>query len=432
MTGHFGKAMRWFPRWLHGRRWALGGALVLGAAMSARAEMLPDPPPPPAAAPGTPKAELLQALLAHSRLPMPLTAGRLAGPGGERWRMLAGAASHVVFGEQHGNAGIATLAQAMWADLSALGWRHAAFEVDPFVMAAFVRARKPGGTGAWSRFLATRGGSTAVPFLGWAEEAELAATVPEPWGLDQVFIGSAGWLLQDLLQQARSGLTPAARAAVQAWIAEAGTAPYALGRVDPAPLARAAAAARPGSPAQALLGALHASALIYAPFSGGSGEPTTANAWREQWMKQQFARGLKRAAGGSGAPPRVFVKVGAYHAMRGATPTGVQGLGGFVTELAAAEGRAVLTVLVLCGPGSMAAVHGGAPQPCDAATQEGGDWHFLRPWLDAREPVLFDLRTWRLRPRRLQGLPADVLRVAGSFDLLVVVPAAPAATALVP
>lgn len=432
MKGRPATAARPNPRRRLGLPRLLGGALLLGAAMCTAAGLLPEPPSPPAAAPGAPAPELLQALVAHSRLALPMHGGRLTGPGGERWRTLAGASSHVVFGEQHGNAGIAAVAQAMWADLCAAGWRHAAFEVDPFVIAAFVDARRQGATAAWSRFLATRGGSTAVPFLGWAEEAELAASVPEPWGLDQVFIGSAGWLLRDLLQQPRSGLGPAARTAVQAWMADAGTAADALGRVDPAPLARAAAAARPGSTAQALLSALHASARVYAPFTGGAGEVTTSNAHREQAMKLLFARGVQRATRAGGPPPRVFVKVGGYHAMRGATPTGVQGLGGFVTELAAAEGRAVLTVLVLCGPGSMAAIHGAAPQPCDAAVDEGGDWHFLRPWLDAREPVMFDLRTWRLRPRRLQSLPAEVQRVAGSYDLLVFVPAAPASKPLVP
>jgi hypothetical protein len=415
---------------------ALAVAMVAAAAAPARAVpidrgLLPEPPAPPAAAPGTPMPELLAALVEHSRLPLPLHDGRLGGAGGERWRSLAAASSQVVFGEQHGNAGIAAVARAMWADLAGAGWRHA-FEVDPFVMDAFVQARRHAGLGGWARFLAARQGSTAVPFLGWAEEAALAAEVPEPWGLDQVFTASAPWLLRDLLAQPHHGLSPEARPAVQALADEAAQATGWLGRVDPARLHRAAAAARPGSPARALLQALHESALIYAPFSGGDGEPTTANARREQAMKLRFAAGVQRAGKASGRPPRVFVKVGAYHAMRGATPTGVQGLGGFITELAAARGEAVLTVMALCGPGSMAAVHGGAPQPCDDTLREGGDWQFLRPWVDERQPVLFDLRTWRLRPRRLQGLPAEVQRAVGSFDLLVFVPAAPAASALVP
>lgn len=422
------------------RRRALQLAVWLSVAMGTPAwgaaavdrGLLPEPPAPPTAAPGTPTADLLAALVEHSRLPLPLNEGRLGGAGGERWRALAAASSHVVFGEQHGNAGIAAVASAMWADLAAAGWRHAAFEVDPYAAAAFVQARQHGGTAGWARHLAGRGGSTAVPFLGWAEEAALAAAVPEPWGLDQVFIGSAGQLLRELLAQPRNGLPPEALAQVQALADEAASSPGWLGSVDPARLGRVAAATRPGSPAQALLQALHESAVIYAPFSGGDGEPTTANARREQAMKQRYLAGLRRAEKATGRVPRVFVKVGAYHAMRGATPTGVQGLGGFVTELAAARGEAVLTVMVLCGPGSMAALHGGGQQPCDDTLREGGDWQFIRPWLDERQPVLFDLRAWRLRPRRLQSLPPEVQRVAGSFDLLVFVPAAPAATVLAP
>jgi hypothetical protein len=43
---------------------------------------------------------------------------------------------------------------------------------------------------------------------------------------------------------------------------------------------------------------------------------------------------------------------------------------------------------------------------------------------------MFDLRSWRLRPRRLQQLPAEVQRMVGSYDLLVFVPASPAASVL--
>lgn len=394
--------------------------------------LLPEPPAPPVATPGTPAPELLAALVEHSRLALPLQEGRLGGAGGERWRALAAASSHVVFGEQHGNAGIAAVARAMWDDLAAGGWRHAAFEVDPYAAAAFVQARQSGGMAGWARFLAGAGGSGAVPFLGWAEEAALAAAVPEPWGLDQVFIDSAERLLRELLAQPDSGLPPEARAQVQAFVEEAAQSSGWLGRVEPERLGRAAEAARPGSPARHLLQALHESALIYAPFSGGDGEPTTANARREQAMKLRYLAELQRTEKATGRVPRVFVKVGAYHAMRGATPTGVQGLGGFVTELAAARGEAVLTVMVLCGPGSVAALHGGGQQPCDDTLRAGGDWQFLRPWVDERQPVMFDLRTWRLRPRRLQGLPAEVLRVVGSFDLLVFAPAERAASALVP
>lgn len=408
-----------------------GMALGFAPQPATAAGLLPEPAVPPPAVPGTPAPALLQALVQHSRLPLPLDGGRLGGAGGALWRQLAAASSHVVLGEQHGNAGIAHLAQAMWGDLAAAGWRHAALEIDPFVADALQRARRQGGTSAWTHFLAARGGATAVPFVGWQEEFELAAAVPQVWGLDQVFIGSAGWLLRDLMTTSHHGLQPASRAAVQAFVAEAAQQADWLGRVDPARLQAAAAATRAGSPARTLLQALHHSALIYGPFTGeGRGEATTANQRREQAMKRVFATRHRQAEAGERRPPRVFVKVGAYHAMRGATPTGVQGLGGFVSEWAAARDHAVLTVLVLCGPGSQAAVHGGEPQPCDGLVQDGGDWQFLREHLDARVPTLFDLRSWRLRPRRLQALPAEVQRVVGSFDLLVLVPAALAATPL--
>jgi hypothetical protein len=384
---------------------------------------------------GTPPAVLLESLIEHSRLPLPLREGRLAGVGGERWRTLAAHAAHVVFGEEHGNQGIARVAQAMWADLAQLGWRHAAIEADPWVAAALQRELRGGGIAAWANFLQPRGGATAVPFFGWHDEAGWAAVVPQLWGLDQVFVGSAGWLLRDLLAQPDAGLDAAGvsgssiRREVAALADEAQATPDWLGRVDPARLLAVAAGAASGSPARQLLEAMAESAQVYAPFTRDLGEPTLANARREQAMKRAFAAEHRRAEAAEGRAPRVFVKVGAYHGLRGATPTAVQGLGGFVGEWAAARGQAVLTVLVLCGPGSRAATHGGAAQPCDGWVREG-DWRFLRPHLDPAEPTMFDLRSWRLRPRRLQQLPAEVQRMVGSYDLLVFVPASPAASVL--
>ena len=58
-----------------------------------------------------------------------------------------------------------------------------------------------------------------------------------------------------------------------------------------------------------------------------------------------------------------MLKLGAYHLFRGASPLLVQSLGGFVAEWAAARQQAVLSVLMLCGPGSQAARYDGEPAP---------------------------------------------------------------------
>lgn len=411
---------------------SLAAFVTAVALLSATAADLPAPPSPPAAAAGTPPAALFEALVAHSRLPLPLEAGRVHGPGAERWRQLAAAAQHVVLGEQHGNAGIAQLAQALWADLATQGYTHAALETDPWVASALETALRQGGLPAWRAFLAPRGGAQAVPFVGWQEEAALAEAVLRTgslWGLDQVFIGSAPWLLRDLLAQPRAGLGPVGRATLARWVREAEADPQWLGRVPLPALQAEAARSAPRSPARVLLSALAESRAIYGPFTGTEGEPWTANQLREQAMKQRFVALLRQAEAQRQRAPKVMLKVGAYHGFRGASPTGVQSLGGFVTEMAAAREQAVLTVLLLCGPGSQGAVHGGSPQPCDGWLQEG-DWRFLAPWVDAQQPTLFDLRTWRLRPKRWAHLPAEVQRVIGSYDLLVFVPNTPAATPL--
>jgi hypothetical protein len=44
--------------------------------------------------------------------------------------------------------------------------------------------------------------------------------------------------------------------------------------------------------------------------------------------------------------------------------------------------------------------------------------------------TIFDLRSWRLRPRRWNTLPFDVQQAVLSFDVVVFVPATPGATLL--
>jgi hypothetical protein len=191
--------------------------------------------------------------------------------------------------------------------------------------------------------------------------------------------------------------------------------------------------------ARRLAAALLLSRQIYGPYSGSGGEYWVSNSEREDLMRAGFAEQhrLAEARLGPGAPgPRVMLKLGANHLFRGASPLMVQSLGGFVAEWAAARGQAVLSALVLCGPGSQAARYEGGPVPCDQPLQPGGDWHFLAPFVAPDGLTVFDLRSWRLRQRRLAHLPLEVQRgvlpVVASYDLLVFAPRSAAAQDLAP
>lgn len=413
---------------------------ALPAALPPGVEITPPPPAPQGATPES----LLPALIEHSRSFASIEGGRLRGPAADLLAALGARAEFVMIGEQHGSQGIADFATAYWADLAAAGFRYAALEADPWAVAALERELRAGGLDGWSRFLAARGGAAAIPFYSWASEARWVqaivasqpranaaggpAAVPTLWGLDQVFLGSAPWLLADLARGAHGEaaralageLATAAAAGDLQWLATSVPEPWEALRGH-------LTAPQDGSWAE-LVDALIASRRIYQPFTTGEGEALLANQERENAMRRLFLDQLTRAEVADGKPARVVLKFGANHLYRGASPVMVQALGGFVSELAAMRGGESLAILALCGPGGAVGGFDGSTTPCGGEGDD--DLAFLTPYLQPDRVTVFDLRTWRLRPRRFAHLPVDVQRAVASFDLLVFPPSAPGATFL--
>lgn len=304
------------------------------------------PPPAVELAEGQTAADLLPALIEHSRHTATLRDGVLSGEGGEFLRALGADSHYVLIGEDHGNAGVAAFANAYWRDLNALGYQYAALEVDPYVAAALERELRAGGLRAWAAFLAEHGGVVGAPFVNWTEEAALAESIvrtsraqerPAVWGLDQTFIGAAAWQLRDIADGAHSAAARGLAARLAASAAEGGLSGFA--KLDAAALVdlRDALSHRRDARWAALAEAMIVSHRIYQPFTGGGGEPYLANRERETLMKRLFLEQFEAALEADNAPPRVMLKFGGYHTYRGATPTWVQGLGGFVTEFATAH-----------------------------------------------------------------------------------------------
>lgn len=412
---------------------ALMALIVLSGA--AHAQEITAPPPAPA---GATSESLLPALIEHSRHNAAIADGRLVGEGAAFLREMGRNAHFVLIGEDHGYAGIAEFAAAYWRDLNAFGYRYAALEIDPYVAADIERELRAGGSEAWARYLVGRGGAAGAPFVSWASEANLAAEVvnssrvrrgPTIWGLDQVFIGSAPWLLRDVSVGARNRQARALAAA----LAEEGASsedPSWFGRIDGSRLIDLRAALSGGADARwaERVDALMVSHRIYQPFTAGRGEAYLANEERETLMKSLFLERHEAALRADRAPPRVMLKFGSYHMMRGATPTHVQGLGGFVTEFAVARGQRAVSILALCGPGGAIARHEAAPLPCDQLY--AGPLSFLADHVSREEIAVFDLRVWRLRPERWEHLPGAIKRLIDSYDVAVVVPGRSAAEPL--
>ena len=387
---------------------------------------------PPSATGDTPEVQL-EKIITYSRHTAKIENGRLTGEGGDFLRALGVQSRFVMLGEAHGNSGIATFADAYWRDLNDIGFNYAAVESDPWTTAALERELRAGGVEGWNKFVSTRGGAAAAPFFTWAPEADLAADVltrakgraPVLWGLDQVFIGAAPWLIKEVSEKAHD---PQARALAAPLAASAAGNLNWLPLVDPAALGvvRAHLNDRRDVDYAALLDAMIVSQDIYRPFTGGGGESYFANTTRENLMRELFTDNYSNAERADGHPPRVMLKMGASHAQRGASPlTQIQGFGGFLSEFALAHDSSALTVLTLCGPGGEQASFQGPPEPC-MNDEYNKNWAFLTPHLDPASVTIFDLRPWRLRPRRWASLPADVQRLIVSFDVLVFAPSMPA------
>jgi hypothetical protein len=412
--------------------WALACVVLT----SAPAHAQPITPPPQAPQGATPE-QLLDALVLHSRHTAYLENGRLNGEGAEFLRELGANSQFVIVGEQHGNAGIAQFATAYWRDLSTLGYAYGVTESDPWVTAALERELRAGGAEAWTRFVTAHGGAAAAPFYTWVEEVEWANAIvqsspprrtPRLWGFDQVFIGAAPWQMRDIAENARSA--EARRLATELLEGSEGNLNW-FARVDPARLEalRAALTGRRDAGYAAQVDAMLASHRIYQPFTGGGGEANLANAERERLMRRLFLENYRRAEEADDAPPRVMMKMGASHAYRGASTTQIQGFGSFVTEFATLNGAQATTILALCAPGGQAASLFGPPADC-ANDSYRRNWAFIDQYVDPSAVTIFDLRSWRLRPRRWNTLPFDVQQAVLSFDVVVFVPATPGATLL--
>ncbi|MGE0596843.1 MAG: hypothetical protein AB7P07_10770 [Hyphomonadaceae bacterium] len=386
--------------------------------------------PPPAAevAPDTPASTLLPALIAHSRHLATLQDGRLSGEGADFLRAMIGESHFLLIGEDHGNAGVADFATALWREAHAQGYQYGAIEVDPYIAEAANRELAEGGAEAWAAYLARRNSAGGAPFLNWDAETRYAEQIvrdsdgraPALWGLDQVFIGAGSVRLREIAENARNAEARALAAAL-ANQANAG-ALDAFARLDGAQLQRLRSLLGDRRDARyaTMTDQMIVSHRIYQPFVTGGGEANLANAEREHLMKNLFLEAYAAAEEADRAPPRVVFKFGANHMYRGATPTWVQGLGGFVTEFAAARGQRAAALAVMCGPGGAVASLGGPPTPC--AEPMAATYPFLTEHIDPQQVTIFDLRVWRLRPRRWAHLPAEMQQLLGSFDALVFVP----------
>jgi len=377
------------------------------------------------------REELLQKFretVEASRFPLDMKNGRLSGPGADFLKARAAESQFVLIGEEHGVATIAQTVQAYFADLNIAGFHHFAIEADPWMTAKVEALLRSGGTKALASFLNTGDRKLTVPFYNWSQEAALAAAVVHAnsgdtqtlWGLDQVFIGAAGFLLDDIAQQA-AGAEARAQAANLAAQGK-GNLDF-LGSVDIRELEKLRDLLNdPKDGAyKALMDDMILSARIYQPFVSGEGLSVyAANLERENLMKRTFLARYRAVEARDGKAPRVFFKFGSNHMMRGLSSTHVPSLGNFVADFAQTEGVGAFNMVLLCGPGTKAGDFMGNEATCEFEFEKA--FPDLMPYVDAKKPTLFDLRLWKDKPKRWAHLSPELREMIWAYDAMLFVP----------
>ena len=283
----------------------------------------------------------------------------------------------------------------------------------------------------------------SVAFLDMQQEDDLVAHCAQSaqtahsllhlhlWGLDQEFVGSAGWLLDSILA---THLNPAATAEITRLKSEeqqdairaketGDPSKLFLMAVSDSELADTATVLqRDANPAaNALFHELMESHEIYLENMQGSPE---SNSQRARLMKTHFRRDLESAAA-DGHPQKVLVKLGDWHLYKGFNPLHQRDLGNYIAEMADAQGNASLHICVLGAKGTHR-VFAGYARPTQLekfVMDEDSDYRWLKPAIDnqaANAWTLYDLR--KLRFTKTGPVDPDMERLVYGYDLLVIIP----------
>ena len=337
------------------------GAASLSAAPAARSQTAPASTAASSAGPQPSLEERLSARAAQNRHRLDFVGGRFSGPG---WDLLVAEGSKArafLLGEEHGVAENPMLAAALFKAMRPAGYEVMAIETSPMMAQEMDRAAREG-TDGLRRLFADRGAQAA--FYGMREEAEMLAAIvagaPSDravlWGLDYD-VGADRLAIRKLKAMPKPAAAEAALGALES-ASNASWAQYEATRGpqhifnfsgDPA-LVRAVREAWINAPAEAdwLLEVMEETLAANADFAAGRNH--ASNQRRNDLNKRNLLRHVHAARAG-GRHPRMMMKFGASHMVRGLSSTETFDLGNLVPEMAFLDGGTTFHLLVLAGAG---------------------------------------------------------------------------------
>jgi len=257
------------------------------------------------------------------------------------------------------------------------------------------------------------------------------------WGLDQEFLGSAGLILERVLQ---TNVGPESRTAIEELLKKSTSARamaersgnpgdlYLLSAAADDLLKTASALKKDGNAqAQTLFDGLVQSHNIYAENEHGSNY--ASNRTRAQLMKKTFALDFVAASRGASQGPKVLVKMGSNHLYKGRNPLHSSEIGDYIAEIAEGQGERSVHALVLGVKASqLHYTKVGSPYASRSLdlTQEPSD-AFMKPMFDrllVTGWTMYDLRDLRDGFDSLGSTGADMERLVFGYDFLVLIPEA--------
>lgn len=406
-----------------------------------------------AATPGAPPtvpAPAARLLAALQRNRLSLTLGDA--PAGSGWDWLVSEARlsrFTLIGEEHGVAETAQFSAALWLAVRSSGYTRMAVELSPPIAIELETAARRDGLKGIEDLLKTPG---AFTFYNLREEAKFVADVISAapgnervlWGLDRE-IFSDRYLISRLEarvpQRAREAFTRLKQASVNAWARFEQTRnpdDMFLLAAEPSLVSAVRAAwPNPDQHSEAIMRTLEESLAIETAERTGGRWPYAQR--RAQWMRSNLAD-LIRADQGRKVPPKIMMKFGYNHMIRGANYVNVIDLGTMADEVAALTGDQAFHILVLPSPGSRQAIPGQGRSFNSVSTDDYDDLQArdgrltsVLPNSDATGHEVINLRALRpLAMRGLEGWNPDVVRTIYGYDAAVIWKGAHASTSLEP
>jgi hypothetical protein len=348
--------------------------------------------------------------------------GSFSGAGWERLLEDSTGAQFTMVGEQHGAASIIEFATALQKSLAARGYSHAALEIGPnsTTFAEELIRQRPS---ALTDYISRPGYGFTFAFLFFAEEVRLAEQmvslspdrVRSLWGLDQEFVGSAP-ITAELL--ARRAQTPAQQDAVRRFREQAAQDKFFVGTIKQADLAQLESAFASEARASALVKDLRTSNSIYEPFLKQS-PVYHANLTRENLMKNNFQVAFDAAMRRNGRAPRVFLKFGGNHAMRGHSATDVPSLANFLMEWGLGRGYRLVNVMVDCEGGEVLDPQTLTNKPCERYFPK--DTQLADALRSGPSYQMVDLRPLRAQLARWTDVDPKTRQLVLAFDYYVLI-----------